>query len=233
MNEKFVEIINEMAEVLNASQLKRLQEVMLKHLVEREPQKRKISNKEYLAKFLEAKKMEGCSDRTIKYYRVTVEQLLKKVVRPVRRITTEEMREYLVDYQKINNCGKTTIDNIRRNISSFFSWLEEEDYILKSPMRRIHKIRAEKLVKNVITDEDIEKLRDGCSCLRDVAIIDLLYSTGIRVGELVRLNRTDINFSERECVVFGKGDKERRVYFDAKSKVHLINYLRSRNDDNR
>ena len=142
------------------------------------------------------------------------------------------MRKYLVDYQKINNCGKTTVDNIRRNISSFFSWLEEEDYILKSPMRRIHKIRAEKLVKNVITDEDIEKLRDGCTCLRDVAMIDLLYSTGIRVGELVRLNRSDINFSERECVVFGKGDKERKVYFDAKSKVHLINYLNTRKDNN-
>ena len=232
MNEKFVEIINEMAEVLNASQLKRLQEVMLKHLVEREPRKRKISNKEYLAKFLEAKKMEGCSDRTIKYYRVTVEQLLNKVVRPVRRVTTEEMREYLVDYQKINNCGKTTVDNIRRNISSFFSWLEEEDYILKSPMRRIHKIRAEKLVKNVITDEDIEKLRDGCSCLRDVAIIDLLYSTGIRVGELVRLNKTDINFSERECVVFGKGESERIVYFDARTKIHLMQYIQQRTDEN-
>ena len=232
MDDKFVEIINEMAEVLNAAQLKRLQEVMLKHLVEREPRKRKISNKEYLAKFLEAKKMEGCSERTIKYYKVTVEQLLNKIIRPIRRITTEEMRKYLVDYQKINNCGKTTVDNIRRNISSFFSWLEEEDYILKSPMRRIHKIRAEKLVKNVITDEDIEKLRDGCTCLRDVAMIDLLYSTGIRVGELVRLNRSDINFSERECVVFGKGDKERKVYFDAKSKVHLINYLNTRKDNN-
>lgn len=232
MEEKFVEIINEMAEVLNAAQLKRLQEVMLKHLVEREPRKKKISNKEYLSKFLEAKKMEGCSERTIKYYKVTVEQLLGKIVRPIRRVTTEEMRKYLVDYQKINNCGKTTVDNIRRNISSFFSWLEEEDYILKSPMRRIHKIRAEKLVKNIITDEDIEKLRDGCTCSRDVAMIDLLYSTGIRVGELVRLNRSDINFSERECVVFGKGDKERKVYFDAKSKVHLIDYLNTRKDDN-
>lgn len=232
MDEKFVEIINEMAEVLNAAQLKRLQEVMLKHLVEREPRKKKISNKEYLSKFLEAKKMEGCSERTIKYYKVTVEQLLGKIVRPIRRVTTEEMRKYLVDYQKINNCGKTTVDNIRRNISSFFSWLEEEDYILKSPMRRIHKIRAEKLVKNIITDEDIEKLRDGCTCSRDVAMIDLLYSTGIRVGELVRLNRSDINFSERECVVFGKGDKERKVYFDAKSKVHLIDYLNTRKDDN-
>ncbi|WP_288556926.1 site-specific tyrosine recombinase/integron integrase [uncultured Lactobacillus sp.] len=232
MNEKFVEIINDMADVLNAAQLKRLQEVLLKHLVKDEPEKKNISNQEYLTKFLEAKKIEGCSERTIKYYRVTVEQLLRKVLDPIRKVTTEQMREYLVDYQKINNCGKTTIDNVRRNISSFFSWLEEEDYILKSPMRRIHKIRAEKLVKNVITDEDIERLRDGCDCLRDVAMIDLLYSTGIRVGELVRLNRSDINFSERECVVFGKGDKERRVYFDAKSKIHLINYLKSRTDDN-
>lgn len=232
MNEKFIEIINDMADVLNAAQLKRLQEVLLKRLVKDEPEKKKISNEEYLSKFLEAKKIEGCSERTIKYYKVTVEQLLKKVLHPIRKVTTEQMREYLVDYQKINNCGKTTIDNVRRNISSFFSWLEEEDYILKSPMRRIHKIRAEKLVKNVITDEDIERLRDGCDCLRDVAMIDLLYSTGIRVGELVRLNRADINFSERECVVFGKGDKERRVYFDAKSKIHLINYLKSRIDDN-
>ena len=232
MNEKFIEIINDMADVLNAAQLKRLQEVLLKRLVKDEPEKKMISNEEYLNKFLEAKKIEGCSERTIKYYKVTVEQLLKKVLHPIRKVTTEQMREYLVDYQKINNCGKTTIDNVRRNISSFFSWLEEEDYILKSPMRRIHKIRAEKLVKNVITDEDIERLRDGCDCLRDVAIIDLLYSTGIRVGELVRLNRADINFSERECVVFGKGDKERRVYFDAKSKIHLINYLKSRIDDN-
>ncbi|ADQ59543.1 phage integrase family protein [Lactobacillus amylovorus GRL 1112] len=232
MNEKFVEIINDMADVLNAAQLKRLQEVLLKRLVKDEPEKKMISNQEYLNKFLEAKKIEGCSERTIKYYKVTVEQLLKKVLHPIRKVTTEQMREYLVDYQKINNCGKTTIDNVRRNISSFFSWLEEEDYILKSPMRRIHKIRAEKLVKNVITDEDIERLRDGCDCLRDVAMIDLLYSTGIRVGELVRLNRADINFSERECVVFGKGDKERRVYFDAKSKIHLINYLKSRTDDN-
>ena len=221
-----------MADVLNAAQLKRLQEVLLKRLVKDEPEKKKISNEEYLNKFLEAKKIEGCSERTIKYYKVTIEQLLKKVLHPIRKVTTEQMREYLVDYQKINNCGKTTIDNVRRNISSFFSWLEEEDYILKSPMRRIHKIRAEKLVKNVITDEDIERLRDGCDCLRDVAMIDLLYSTGIRVGELVRLNRADINFSERECVVFGKGDKERRVYFDAKSKIHLINYLKSRIDDN-
>lgn len=232
MNEQFVEIINDMADVLNTAQLKRLQEVLLKHLVEGRPTKQKINNSEFLQRFLEAKKIEGCSERTIQYYRTTVNKLLSKVTQPIRKVTTEDMREYLVDYQKVNNCGKTTIDNVRRNISSFFSWLEEEDYILKSPMRRIHKIRTKKAVKKVITDEEIERLRDGCTCLRDVAMIDLLYSTGIRVGELVRLNVSDINFNERECVVFGKGDKERRVYFDAKAKIHLQDYLNSRNDDN-
>lgn len=232
MEEKFIEIINEMAEVLNAAQLKKIQEVLLKYLADNSLERKDISNYEYLKMFLEAKQIEGCSERTIKYYRVTIEHLLKNVQNPIRKITTEMMREYLVDYQKINNCGKTTVDNIRRNISSFFSWLEEEDYILKSPMRRIHKIKTKKAVKNIITDEEIEKLRDNCRNLRDTAMIDLLYSTGIRVGELVKLNIEDINFSERECVVFGKGDKERKVYFDAKSKIHLKNYIESRTDNN-
>ena len=232
MEEKFVEIINEMAEVLSTAQLKKLQEVQLKYLSDNSLEKKNISNYEYLKMFLEAKQIEGCSERTIKYYKVTIEHLLRSVKNPIRKITTEMMREYLVDYQKINNCGKTTVDNIRRNISSFFSWLEEEDYILKSPMRRIHKIKTKKAVKNIITDEEIEKLRDDCKNLRDIAMIDLLYSTGIRVGELVKLNIEDINFSERECIVFGKGDKERKVYFDAKSKIHLKNYIESRKDSN-
>ena len=150
----------------------------------------------------------------------------------VRKISTEEIREYLAEYQKRNNCTNVTVDNIRRNISSFFSWLEEEDYILKSPMKRIHKIKTKVVVKNVISDEGIEKLRDNCYELRDLAIIDLLYSTGIRVGELVNLNIDDIDLDGRECVVYGKGDKERRVYFDAKAKVHLKNYIDSRTDEN-
>lgn len=153
------------------------------------------------------------------YARVTVEHLLWCISTPIRRITTEEIRAYLSDYQQINQCSKATVDNVRRNISSFFSWLEEEDHILKSPMRRIHKIKGKQQVKEVISDEVIEKLRDHCSRIRDLAMIDLLYSTGIRVGELVNLNISDVNFEARECVVFGKGDKERRVYFDAKAKL--------------
>ena len=182
--------------------------------------------------FLAAKQVEGCSDRTIQYYKVTVEHMFTQIATEVRKITTEEIRAYLANYQKRNNCSNVTIDNVRRNISSFFSWLEEEDYILKSPMKRIHKIKTKTVVKNTISDEGIEKLRDNCNAIRDLAIIDLLYSTGIRVGELVNLNIDDIDLEGRECVVYGKGDKERKVYFDAKAKVHLKEYIDGRTDDN-
>lgn len=232
MEDKLVKILNEMTEYLNISQMKKLQEVLLENLSENKAQKENISNAEYLTLFLDAKKIEGCSARTIQYYQVTVERLLSCIETPIRKITTDEIRKYLVEYQKINNCGKVTIDNIRRNISSFFSWLEEEDYILKSPMRRIHKIKTKQQVKETISDEAIERLRDHCKCARDLAIIDFLYSTGIRVGELVNLNRSELDFEARECVVFGKGDKERRVYFDAKAKLHLQNYLQMRTDEN-
>ena len=232
MEEKLVRILNEMAEVLNIAQLKKLQEVLLKHLTEKEAKQQEIDNTEYVKLFLDAKKIEGCSDRTLKYYRVTVEHMLRQILSPIRKITTEEIRAYLVDYQKINNCSKVTVDNIRRNISSFFSWLEEEDYILKRPMKRIHKIKTKTVVKNTISDEDIEKLRDHCSNIRDLAMIDLLYSTGMRVGELVNLNIDNVDMEQRECIVYGKGDKERKVYFDAKAKIHLLNYLNSRSDTN-
>lgn len=232
MEEKLVAILNEMAEHLSIAQMKKLQEVLVRNLSENEPERTDITNGQYLKMFLDAKKVEGCSDRTIQYYRVTIEHLLNDVDKPIRKLDTEEIREYLSGYQKTNNCSKVTIDNIRRNLSSFFSWLEEEDYILKSPMRRIHKIKTKQPVKEVISDEAIEQLRDNCGCSRDLAMIDLLYSTGIRVGELVNLNIKDIDFEARECVVFGKGDKERRVYFDAKAKLHLQEYIDSRNDDN-
>ena len=232
MEEKIVAVVNEMAEVLNVAQLKKLQEVLLKNFNENTKVEQPITNSEYLRLFIDAKSIEGCSARTIKYYSSTIEHMLSKIQTPIRKITTEIMREYLVDYQKQRNCSKTTVDNIRRNISSFFSWLEEEDYILKSPMRRIHKIKTKSVVKEVISDEEVEKLRDNCSTLRDLAIIDLLYSTGIRVGELVRLNIADIDFESRECIVFGKGDKERRVYFDAKTKIHLKEYIDNREDNN-
>ena len=232
MEKRILAVINEMADTLDVAQLRMLQESLVRNFSENAVHRDEITNCEYEKLFLEAKRIEGCSSRTIAYYKATVDHFISVVKTPIRHVTTEEIRSYLVNYQKRNDCSRVTVDNIRRNISSFFSWLEEEDYILKSPMKRIHKIRTAKVVKHIISDEGIEMLRDGCSELRDLAIIDLLYSTGVRVGELVRLNIRDVDFEERECVVFGKGDKERKVYFDAKTKIHLQNYINSRTDNN-
>lgn len=182
--------------------------------------------------FLSAKQIEGCSERSVSYYSSTLDNMIKSLEKPFNQMETEDLRVYLSDYQKRNNASKQTIDNIRRILSSFFTWLEDEDYILKSPVRRIHKIKTTKQVKETYSDEALERLRDNCKCIRDLALIDMLASTGMRVGELVKLNRADVDFANRECVVLGKGSKERIVYFDARTKLHLQNYLNSRKDEN-
>ena len=232
MDNQIYNIINDMSEVLNVAQMKKLQEVLIERLVTQQARPEESDNEEYLDMFLTAKRIEGCSERTLEYYRSTIKMMLDKIKTPVRQMTTEMLRDYLSQYQEINNCGRVTIDNIRRNLSSFFSWLEEEDHILKSPIRRIHKIKTKKVVKEIISDENMEILRDGCNEMRDLAMIDLLASTGIRVGELVNLDIADLDFEERECIVYGKGDKERKVYFDARTKLHIQKYMETRNDDN-
>ena len=189
-------------------------------------------NQTLLDAFLSSKRIEGCSEKTLKYYRTTLETMLASLGKNVRRVFTEDLRNYLTEYQNRNQCSKVSIDNIRRILSSFFAWLEDEDYIVKSPVRRIHKVKTATCIKETYTDEDLERMRDNCENLRDLAIIDMLASTGMRIGEMVLLNRRDINFNERECVVFGKGDKERVVYFDARTKLHLQEYLEGRQDKN-
>ena len=189
-------------------------------------------NTALLEMFLSAKQVEGCSEKTLRYYRTTIVKMLSNIEMGVTHITTDELRQYLADYEQDSECSKANIDNIRRILSSFFSWLEDENYILKSPVRRIHKIKTTKPVKETYTDEALEIMRDNCGNLRDLAIIDMLASTGMRVGELVKLNIADVDFDNRECVVLGKGSKERPVYFDARTKIHLKNYLLSRTDDN-
>lgn len=186
-----------------------------------------------LEEFISAKRIEGCSEKTLKYYLSTIESMTCSLKKDVRIIQTEDLRTYLIDYQRQNGSSRVTIDNIRRILSSFFSWLEDEDYIIKSPVRRIHRVKSGTNIKEVYSDEALELMRDNCTELRDLAMIDMLASTGMRVGEMVLLNRDDIDFNERECIVFGKGSKERLVYFDARTKIHLQNYLESRTDDNK
>lgn len=189
-------------------------------------------NSELIGSFLSAKRVEGCSDKSMHYYRSTLNNTIKKIGKRIRHITTDDLRSYLNDYQQTSGATKVTVDNIRRILSSFFSWLEDEDYIVKSPVRRIHKVKVGKTVKETYSDEALEQMRDHCEGIRDLALIDLLASTGMRVGELVKLNRNDIDFENRECIVTGKGDKQRRVYFDARTKIHLQRYIAERIDDN-
>ena len=233
------QIQTEMSGVLNNAQRQKLSEV-LEHCffnvdvvaLSDDNLIQSKSNQTLKEEFLSAKQVEGCSERSVSYYSSTLDNLIKTLEKPFNQMETEDLRVYLSDYQKRNDASKQTIDNIRRILSSFFTWLEDEDYILKSPVRRIHKIKTMKQVKETYSDEALERLRDNCKTIRDLALIDMLASTGMRVGELVKLNRVVVDFVNRECVVLGKGSKERVVYFDARTKLHLQNYLNSRTDEN-
>ncbi len=230
------DIMQGMLPFLNNAQNEKLQEVLAYSLVKYEVVSANNmtddTEQDYVELFLAAKRIEGCSEKSLKYYKATIQAMLVELDKGVKYIVTEDIRSYLTDYQEKRKSSKVTIDNIRRILSSFFSWLEDEDYILKSPVRRIHKVKTGTTIKETYSDEALELMRDNCTELRDLAIIDMLASTGMRVGEMVLLNKADINFAERECVVFGKGNKERVVYFDARTKIHLQNYIDSRKDDN-
>lgn len=234
----FNQIVQGMLAYLNNAQMTQLQRVLEKAFcnveitIDNSTEQDLQTNEKLIELFLSAKRVEGCSEKSLKYYKSTIETMLDTMEKNVQEIVTDDLRMYLTDYQKNKQSSRVTIDNIRRILSSFFAWLEDEDYILKSPVRRIHKVKAASTIKETYTDEVLERMRDNCDNLRDLALIDMLASTGMRVGELVLLNREDINFTERECVVFGKGDKERVVYFDARTKIHLQNYLDTRTDSN-
>lgn len=232
------EILQGMITLLRDDQFEKLKGVMDKVLMnykieEIKDEQNNEQNQHYVTSFLSSKRLEGCSEKTLQYYKSTIEILLNSIQKHIKHITTDDLRNYLTEYQTEHKSSRVTIDNIRRILSSFFSWLEDEDYIIKSPVRRIHKVKSASIIKETYSDESLELMRDNCTNLRDLALIDILASTGMRVGELVLLNKDDINFNEKECVVFGKGDKERIVYFDARTKIHLQNYLNSRNDENK
>lgn len=229
------DVIQAMLPYLNNAQTEKLQAVMQHEffnyeIIEKESISEQ-SEQDFVESFLSAKRIEGCSEKSLKYYETTINAMLDGVGKSVKRIETDDIRSYLTEYQARKLSSKVTIDNIRRILSSFFSWLEDEDYILKSPVRRIHKVKTTSNIKETYSDEELEIMRDNCSEIRDLAIIDMLASTGMRIGEMVLLDRNDINFNERECIVLGKGDKERVVYFDARTKIHLQEYLKCREDD--
>lgn len=233
MNTSIIDLIEtKMAMHLDLNQQKALHDTLVQCFAAQEMQKREDDNRHLVSVFLAAKRVEGCSEKTVRYYDSTIRNVLTDVSKDIKQITTDDLRMYLDNYQKRSGASKVTIDNIRRILSSFFSWLEDEDYIIKSPVRRIHKVKTCKTVKETYSDEALELMRDNSECIRDLAIIDILASTGMRVGELVRLNRGDIDFENRECIVLGKGNKQRKVYFDARTKIHLQSYLRIRTDDN-
>ena len=227
------EVMQRMASSLDNKQLKLLTQhldaVLGKYLDHEQAEE--VSSQELLDRFLKAKRIEGCSDKTLIYYQKTILRMLAEIHKEVVHIMTEDLRQYLTGYQMQKNLSRVTIDNVRRILSSFFSWLEDEEYLIKSPIRRIHKVKTMSNIKETYSDEELERMRDSCKQKRDLALIDILASTGMRVGELVRLNRSDIDFYERECKVLGKGNKERIVYFDARTKIHLQEYLDSRSDD--
>ena len=226
------EIEQNMLPHLNNEQLEILHVTLTQVLRDKLPQDSVNADVNLLQMFLSAKRVEGCSGKTVNYYDSTIRNVLEAVGKEAKQVTTEDIRLYLDRYQLESSVSKVTIDNIRRILSSFFSWLEAEDYIIKNPMKRIHKVKTCKTVKETYSDEALELMRDHAECIRDLAIIDTLASTGMRVGELVKLNREDINFVDRECIVLGKGNKQRKVYFDARTKIHLQRYLASRTDDN-
>ena len=235
MKQKIMEeIVQQMLQYLDNAQLQKLQEVLEHSLYDYEisggTADMEDDSQKLIDSFVYAKRIERCSEKTLKYYRTTIEAMTEAIVKGVRHMQTDDLRAYLTEYQEKHGSSRVTIDNIRRILSSFFSWLEDENHILKSPVRRIHKVKTATNIKETYTDEELEKMRDNCTELRDLAIVDMLASTGMRIGEMMLLNKNDINFHERECVVFGKGDKERLVYFDARTKIHLQNYIDSRID---
>lgn len=221
-------ILAEMQSFLTPSQLKRLKAALERAF---EPQSDE-PNAALLKTFLTAKEVEGCSLKTLEYYESTLQKMTDSMMKPYTQIDSGDLRKYLNDYEASRGSSKVTIDNIRRIMSSFFSWLEDEDYIVKSPVRRIKRVKTAVVTKETFTDEQLEIVRESCGNARDRAIVDMLSSTGMRIGELVRLNRDDINFHERECVVTGKGNKQQPAYFDARAKLSLGAYLESRTDAN-
>lgn len=233
MKEYLIEKIKtEMAYILNPEQMNVLTVTLNKALKNKQIIQKKHSRKEvdYKALFCNAKKMEGCSSRTLFYYSEEISKFEEATGKPLNLVNTDDIRKYLTLCQnrKITNA---TIDNKRRILSSFYRWLTAEDFIIKSPVEKIKKIKTPVLIHKPFSEEDMEELNKEFSrTKREYAIFNLISSTGIRVGELAGINRDDVNFETRTIIVNGKGNKQREVYFDTRTKLVLEEYISRRND---
>ncbi len=187
---------------------------------------------EELGAFLVRKRVEGRADGTIGQYKQHLKRMLQYINKPVKEITEADLFLYISMYKKQRDVTNVYLDNIRLVFSSFFGWLNNKGYITKNPAAGLDPIKKEKRIKKPLSDTELERLRRNCIIKRDTALVEFLYSTGVRVSELIALNRQDINYNSMNAVVYGKGAKERETYLTATACMHLKEYLAARTDDN-
>lgn len=190
------------------------------------------SNERLKKKFIASLRLEGKSEQTLDQYELAINLLFLDVDKRVEDMVTNDIRYHLAMYQQKRKVSKSTIDNKRRNLSSFFAWLTREEYIEKNPMLRIKKIKTEKVVRKPFNDNEIERIKNATWNKRDRAIIEFMLTTGCRVSEIVNLNWNDIDMIRGEAIVFGKGSKERKVYISDKALYYIGEYLKERTDCN-
>lgn len=178
--------------------------------------------------FIASMRLEGKSEKTLVQYNRAIMKMIEFISKPFTKIQTNDIRFYLSNYQATRGVSKRTLDNERRFLSAFFSWLTIEEIIQKNPMLRIKKVKQDKVIKKPFSDIEVEKLRLNCKNKKEKALVEFMLSTGCRVSEISNVDLNDVNFETGECIVFGKGNKERTVYISNKSMYYIKDYIESR-----
>ena len=185
-----------------------------------------------LRRYIAVKRIEGLSETTLKRYYDLLYMMIHNIGRPLYEVDAYAIRYYLADYQERRKISNRTLDGMRKVINGFFAWLAKEDILPKNPCAAVSQIKYPKIIKKPYTATEMERIKQACTTLRDLALVEFLYASGCRVSEVASLNRSDINFLTREAVVMGKGSKERTIYLTPVAAMHLQDYLDSRQDDN-
>ncbi len=186
-------------------------------------------NQTLIRKFITAKIVKGLSDRTIKYYKETIDFFLLRVQKNIKDVTSDDIRLYTAIRLKKDKVTSTTAGNELRNLRSFYNWLQTEELIKRNPMAKIEPIKKEKIQKEAFTEDEVELIRAACASEMEAAIVEVLLSTGCRVGELVKMERQDI--TGETILVHGKGRKDRFVYLNARARIALGKYMSERSDE--